>query len=227
VIPPVACHHPGGWDAALSGRFPKNKAVYWHAKSHSWLIRSKHSGYRPQNPLGRSVSLLSRKKHYNVGGGSFGPGNRRNRRCGWVMEAWGMQVECLHRSIQHSQDTPTIWFGECFFGIYLARRQGSTSLVAAGSVWPQSSGGVWWVSHPHPRFSYHGSPSLRLTAELYTAIRVGRRALQGSHLVPPALLCRLHDTRLAHSSSACFQSVWLSVGQAAPEPRDSVICFPP
>jgi hypothetical protein len=112
------------------------------------------------------------------------------------------QVECLHGSILHGRDAQGSHFARLLGDIHPPQR---LRLVAS---LPQAAYGGYLLTRCGPGFPVHTGRSLAticrhsFDGKSFAAIRVCQQALQGLHLVPPAFMCRLHDTRLeaAHSS---------------------------
>ena len=163
-----------------------------------------------QNPLGRALPAEQDKALcYGVGGGSFGSkpvGARVPRRLGHRTER--QQVECLHRAVQHSRDTQGSEFGRVLLrDIHSPERLRACSPVAAGGVWPQSSGGAWSrFPRPRPAVLLPRFSVTRLTARALPLYEWVSRRCRARTLFHLPCLCCLHDTRLeaAHSSFGLF-----------------------
>src|SRR5271157_1018602 len=106
------------------------------------------------------------------------------------------QIKSLHCSVPHRRDAKRPSFAVRFRNIHPPQR---LRMIASPF---ETLGGVVLLLRCRPDDSVHTRGLLALVfrhpfnGDYSAAPRAGQQALQGSHLVPPAVLRRLHDTRL-------------------------------
>src|SRR5271165_4226002 len=114
----------------------------------------------------------------------------------------GQEVESLHGPVSHTRNTKGSQFSRVFGNIHAPQR---FWLVAS---LPQGVYGGYFLARRRPGYPVDAGSCLATICRHpfdgngLAAERVSQQALQGFDLVPPAVLCCLHDTRLeaAHST---------------------------